>query len=404
MCFAALASLGVLGEQIFADYNRSFVTESYTQAGMLGLSFFIISLLSYILAKRSEQIAQLANEQQQTISNLEEINQYIIKNLQSGIVIVNKQRAVLMLNEAAIRLAKLTEEPQTLNAIDNALAEAFSHWLADSADNFVLLTLHNSAELRCHFSPLPTRHDFFYLLMFEDIALYNQRVQQSKLASLGRLTASIAHEIRNPLGAISHAGQLLAENDELPAQDMRLLDIIHTHTKRVNHIIEDILQLSRRSDSRRERIDLNQWLKNYLISFIAEQHLNDDYFKLLLSTRPLMTFTDASHLKQIMDNLCLNALKYGQPQLGSIVLQSRLLGQTPCIEVIDHGSGISREQRKHLFEPFFTTSHTGTGLGLYISKELAELNQAKLSYHVTDEDQTCFRLCLSNAEHTLIEL
>jgi two-component system sensor histidine kinase PilS (NtrC family) len=86
------------------------------------------------------------------------------------------------------------------------------------------------------------------------------------------------------------------------------------------------------------------------------------------------------------------------------VLQSRLLGQTPCIEVIDHGAGISREQRKHLFEPFFTTSHTGTGLGLYISKELAELNQAKLSYHVTDEDQTCFRLCLSNAEHTLIEL
>ncbi|MFZ2727605.1 MAG: ATP-binding protein [Methylococcaceae bacterium] len=404
MSFAALASLGVLGEQIFADYNHSFALASYTQAGMLGSSFFIISLLSYILAKRSEQIAQLADEQKQTISNLEEINQYIIKHLQSGIVIVNEQQQVLMLNEAALRLAHLNATPKEINAIGNGLADAFAAWLVDSAANFVSLSLPNSAELRCHFSPLPTRHDFFYLLMFEDIALYNQRVQQSKLASLGRLTASIAHEIRNPLGAISHAGQLLAESPELSAQDQRLLDIIHSHTRRVNHIIEDILQLSRRTDSRREQIDLNQWLEKYVASFIAEQNLDNEPFKLILNPYTLMAFVDASHLKQIMDNLCQNALKYGQPQLGKIILQSRLLAQTPCIEVIDHGEGINRQQREHLFEPFFTTSSTGTGLGLYISKELAELNQAKLSYHVTSEDQTCFRLCLLNAEHTLIEL
>lgn len=404
MSFAALASLGVLGEQIFADYNHSFALASYTQAGMLGSSFFIISLLSYILAKRSEQIAQLADEQKQTISNLEEINQYIIKHLQSGIVIVNEQQQVLMLNEAAVRLARLDTSPKQIIEIDNRLADAFAAWLADNAANFVSLTLPNSAELRCHFSPLPTSHDFFYLLMFEDIALYNQRVQQSKLASLGRLTASIAHEIRNPLGAISHAGQLLAESPELSAQDQRLLDIIHSHTRRVNHIIEDILQLSRRSDSRREQIDLNQWLEKYLAGFMLEQNLDNEPFKLILNPYTLMAFADANHLKQIMDNLCQNALKYGQPQLGKIILQSRLLAQTPCIEVIDHGAGINRQQREHLFEPFFTTSSTGTGLGLYISKELAELNQAKLSYHVTSEDQTCFRLCLLNAEHTLIEL
>lgn len=404
MSFAALASLGVLCEQIFADYNHSFTIASYTQAGILGSSFFIISLLSYILAKRSEQIAQLADEQQQTISNLEEINQYIIKHLQSGVIIVNAQQTILMLNEAALRLTHIDVMPQKISDIGTAIADAFSAWLEDAAENFISLTLFNAIEIRCHFSPLPTSHDFFYLLMFEDIALYNQRVQQSKLASLGRLTASIAHEIRNPLAAISHAGQLLAENPDLSAQDQRLLAIIYSHTQRVNHIIEDILQLSRRTDSRREKLDLNAWLEKYLLSFIMEQNLNSEPFKLILSPRPLFVFIDVSHLKQIMDNLCQNALKYGQPELGNILLQSRLLAQTPCIEVIDQGAGINRHQLKHLFEPFFTTSSTGTGLGLYICKELAELNQAKLSYHVTNEDQTCFRLCLLNAEYTLIEL
>jgi two-component system sensor histidine kinase PilS (NtrC family) len=196
----------------------------------------------------------------------------------------------------------------------------------------------------------------------------------------------------------------LAENPQLSAQDQRLTKIIQTHSVRINHIIDDILQLSRRTASRREKIVLQAWLESYLNSFIIEQGLDADAFKLHMTTEPLCSFIDPGHLKQILDNLCQNALKYGNPQGAPILLRLLLSQLTPCIEVIDNGPGIKTEHLNHLFEPFFTTSTSGTGLGLYISKELAELNQANLSYHLSPENQSCFRLCLMNAEHTLIEI
>ncbi len=404
MFFAALASLAVLAEQVFADYTHSFDSNSYANAGMLGASFFTIALLSYVLAKRSEQIFQIADQQQQTITKLEDLNKYIIQHLQSGIIITSKQQAIQMTNEAALKLANLSALPTRLGDISAYLADAFELWLADPEQNLVLLQLANQSEIHCRFMPLPTGHEFFYMIILEDIALYNQQVQQSKLVSLGRLTASIAHEIRNPLGAISHAGQLLFENPALSVQDKRLTEIIQTHSVRVNHIIEDILQLSRRTDSRREKIYLQPWLDTYLKNFSLEQSVNTDAFKFSYPTVALSAFIDPGHLRQIMDNLCRNALKYGKPEAGPVVISVFTQQHAPCIEVIDNGVGISREHQSQLFEPFFTTSSSGTGLGLYISRELAELNQAKLSYYLTDDNRSCFRLYLLNAEQTMIEL
>ncbi len=404
MLFAALASLAVLTEQVVADYSHSFDSTSYANAGMLGAAFFTIALLSYILAQRSEQIFKLADQQQQTITKLEDLNTYIIQHLQSGIIIINKQQAIQMANESALRLANLPVLPVKLGDISSYLAQAFQVWLADPEQNLVLLQLPNQSEIHCRFMPLPTGHEFFYMIILEDIALYNQQVQQSKLASLGRLTASIAHEIRNPLGAISHAGQLLSENPLLSVQDRRLTEIIQTHSVRVSHIIEDILQLSRRTDSRREKIHLKPWLDNYLKNFTLEHVVDIGAFKFSYPKEPLCAFIDPGHLRQIMDNLCRNALKYGQPEAGQIILRIFDTQQGPSIEIVDNGPGISREHQSQLFEPFFTTSSSGTGLGLYISKELAELNQAKLSYYLTDDNQSCFRLCLLNAEHTIIDI
>jgi two-component system sensor histidine kinase PilS (NtrC family) len=404
MVFAAMASLAVLTEQFVADYNHSFGYTSYANAGMLGAAFLTIALLSYILAQRSEQIFQLADQQKQTITKLEDLNKYIIQHLQSGIIITNKQQAIQMANESALRLANLSTLPVKLGDISDYLAEAFQTWLSDPEQNLVLLQLPNQSEIHSRFIPLPTGHEFFYMVILEDVALYNQQVQQSKLASLGRLTASIAHEIRNPLGAISHAGQLLSDNPLLSSQDRRLTEIIQTHSVRVNHIIEDILQLSRRTDSRREKIYLNAWLDNYLENFTLEHDVNIEAFKLTYPAESFCALIDPGHLKQIMDNLCRNALKYGKPESGPIHLRVFAAQKAPCLEVIDNGSGISPKHQNHLFEPFFTTSSSGTGLGLYISKELAELNQAKLSYYLSADNRSCFRLCLLNAEQTLIDI
>jgi len=408
MFFAALASLAVLCEQVYTDYLNDFeITNpyAYVHAGMLGASFFTISLLSFVLATRSEQMSQLASRQEQVISNLEELNQYIIQHLQSGIIITNQQQVIQMANEAALRLINLTTLPTKLGNISPQLEQAFQTWLTGDGQDFLGLHLPNQSDIQIRFMLLPTRYKVFYMLIIEDSLLYNQRLQQSKLASLGRLTASIAHEIRNPLSAINHAGQLLAESPDLSAQDVRLTHIIQTNTARVNHIIEDILQLSRRKDSRREKLELNQWLNNYLTTFMLEHTLPTEAFQLLTTLEPLFVFIDPCHLKQIMDNLCLNALKYGQSEVAEVIkVQTLLLKQNPCIDIIDNGKGISRENLRHLFEPFFTTSTSGTGLGLYISKELAELNQAKLIYYMTAENKSCFRLCLLNADHTIIEI
>ncbi len=404
MLFAALAALSVLSEQVVTEQYRNVDNGAYTYAGMLGAAFFTIALLAHVLAKRSEEALLLAKEQKQTIIRLEDLNQHIIRQLQSGIIITDQHQTIHIANESALRLTNLTATPNNLNSVSSQLAFAFQAWLSNPAHAFMQLETAGQNTLHTHFEVLPTQYEVFYMITIEDAILYNQRLQQSKLASLGRLTASIAHEIRNPLGAISHAGQLLSEMPNLSSQDQRLTEIIKNHCERVNYIIQDILQLSRRTDSRREKILLDIWLDDYLHDFTRTHSIAAETFVFSAAEQPLPAIIDPGQLKQIMDNLCQNALRYGKPELGVIKVRALMLQNSPCIEIIDNGGGINPEHLKHLFEPFFTTSSTGTGLGLYISKELAELNQAKLSYYLTPENHSCFRLCLMDAERNLIAL
>jgi two-component system sensor histidine kinase PilS (NtrC family) len=404
MVFAAIASLAILTEQIYAIRTGTALASSYPLAGMLGAAFFTIALLSYILAKRSEQSDLLASQHQQTISTLEALNQYIIAHLQSGIIICNQQQEIYMANEAALQLLDQPSQPKRLGDISVQLSALFLQWLNNKNQDVMTLAMPNQTSIQLRFSLLPAAHEVFYMLILEDSSLHNQRLQQGVLASLGRLTASIAHEIRNPLSAISHAGQLLSESPNLSAQDLRLTEIIHNHSNRMNKIINDILQSSKRQPSNREKISLDSWLPDYLQAFMLEHGIENLVFKLSFHDTQLYALIDPGHLKQIMDNLCQNALKYGQIEKGCIVLQVSRQQNSPCIEVIDKGDKLSTDVIKHLFEPFFTTSSSGTGLGLHISRELAELNQAKLSYALTEQLNNSFKLCLSNAEQPKIEL
>ena len=402
MLFAAIASMSILAEQTYAIQKHAFNNSSYTEAGTLGAAFFTTAFLAYILAQRSEQSQLIAQQHKQIILKLEELNQSIIQHLQSGIIIVDHYQNIQMSNQTAVRLLSMSTAPKQLSDISIVLADAFQRWLANIDNNITLLALPEQIQIYCRFSLLPTHQEMLHMIMLEDIALYNQRLQQSKLASLGRLTASIAHEIRNPLGAISHAAQLLAECPTLTEQDVRLTQIIQSHSQRMNGIIEEILQLSRRRTSQRQTINVNQWISDYLHNFILFQHANPEQFTLNLSSKTLHALIDPEHLQQIMDNLCLNALKHNAVATSHLTLTTERTAQGVYINVIDNGVSISAENLEHLFEPFFTTSATGTGLGLYISRELAELNQAKLTYHTIQEKQfNNFRLCLSDAEQPI---
>ncbi len=403
MVFAALASLAILAEQLYAIETQDFNAATLTYSGMLGVSFFSIVLLSYMLTKRSEQSTILEKQNAITIARLEELNRYIIQHLQSGIMIVDEWQHVQLCNQSTLRLMDLGSFPEHLESTSPDLQQAFSLWLGNPEQNFAIIRNNDCNDIQVRFSLLKIYGQCLHMLIFEDIALYNQRLQQSKLASLGRLTASIAHEIRNPLGAISHAAQLLSEAPYLQSQDFRLIEIIQNHSRRVNKIIEDILKLSRRNPSQKQRIALDSWLPAYL----DEQRLcfgeHADKILLKFKARNLIAYIDPGHLKQILDNLCENAFQYGRPSIGNILLQVDRIQDAPCIKVIDNGPGISPNDLQHLFEPFFTTSRRGTGLGLYISRELAELNQAELGY-AKYADQTCFTLILANADQVIIEI
>ncbi|MGZ4959278.1 MAG: sensor histidine kinase [Methylomonas sp.] len=403
LLFAALASLAVLSEQFYVLQTNALEATSLTYSGMLGVSFFSIVSLSYMLTKRSEQSTLLEREHEKTIARLEEMNRYIIQHLQSGIMIVNDQEAIQLCNHSALRLLDLCDTPERLAAISPDLQQAFNLWHDHPDQDFAIIRRSDAKELQVRFSIFSIFGEPLHMLIFEDIALYNQRLQQGKLASLGRLTASIAHEIRNPLGAISHAGQLLSEAPNLQPEDIRLTQIIQNHSRRVNRIIEDILKLSRRNPLQKQRIALDLWLPAYLDERRLGFGKYANNFILNIKSQELNAYIDPDHLKQIMDNLCGNALQYGRPDVGKIVLEIGRLMDAPYIRVIDNGPGISHENLQHLFEPFFTTSHKGTGLGLYLSRELAELNQAELSY-ATHEGRAGFTLILANADNVIIEI
>ncbi|NIO41513.1 MAG: hypothetical protein GTO41_15865 [Burkholderiales bacterium] len=202
-----------------------------------------------------------------------------------------------------------------------------------------------------------------------------------KLASLGRLTANIAHEIRNPLSAINHAAELLIEDSTHSAGEMRLLQIIHDNTQRLDRMVQDVLRLNRRDRALRETFNVADYLRVFVGQFAEIEKVAGNVIRIDAEIEPEVTF-DRSHLNQIMWNLCRNALRYCRKQTGSIVLSVRKTAPAGSIElsVRDDGPGVADALKANLFEPFFTTASSGTGLGLYIAREICEANGARLEY------------------------
>lgn len=407
LLFAALASLAILGEQVYADLSGAFSPTAYTYGGMLGASFFAIAILAVALARRAEMSEAIAAQRGIALANLQQLNEHIIQHLQSGILIVDGQQTIRMLNQSAQKLLHGDAIGQPLALIFPQLGAVFQAWLTQPSRSVTSLSLQNGTPLNVRFNRLGNTDPVLDMIFLEDNALHLERVQQSKLASLGRLTASIAHEIRNPLSVIGHASQLLAECEQLGPQDQRLIQMICDHVARVNAIVENVLQISRRQPSKREALDLQPWLGKFLHDFELNHcyRLTTPAFRLLVEDPGSKAAIDPSHLKQILENLCTNALKYGRPEKGPITLliKRHPVHGSPSIEVVDHGEAMDMQTNQQMFEPFFTTSSTGTGLGLYIARELAELNQAQLEYERV-QGGSCFRLCMADAEKTVIEL
>ena len=400
--FAAVATLAILLEETYAKATFAFEV-SYSHAGILGATFFATAILAYVLARKLRESEQLAAQRGVDLANLSELNDYVIQRMQSGILVIDAKGRIRLSNNSAwvmLDIASLKENA-SIESVSPQLSEQLKAWQKNrtTGQPRVFKPSATSTDILPRFMSLGADELAGTLIFLEDTSVMAQQAQQIKMASLGRLTASIAHEVRNPLGAISHAGQLLAESPSLEKPDIRLTEIIRNHSDRVNKIVENVLQLSRSDKSKPQKLALSDWLNDFANEFRRDQHIDANEISVEVTPSELEILMDPSQLHQVLWNLCQNGLRHSAdwPNMPKVELIGGIIedAQTPYIDIIDHGPGIDTETALKIFEPFFTTQTSGTGLGLYIARELCEANNARLIYIPLPKSGSCFRINFS---------
>ncbi|MEO1246506.1 MAG: HAMP domain-containing sensor histidine kinase [Pseudomonadota bacterium] len=406
---AALTTFGVLGEQLFSQLTGLAPDPSYPPAGLLSAIVLAVALAARPLANRIQASEALARQRGVDLKNLSELNEYIVQHLRESIIVIDSEDRVRLNNNSAAKLLGTQQKMRGLPLATAAasLANYLREWrTTDDLSSHPEFTQDNqgsSARITAHLAPLGRdgQRRGPVLVFLEDASEMNARVQQSKLASLGRLSASIAHEIRNPVGAMSHAAQLLAESPGLAGEDVRLTEIIQSHSDRVSHIIDNVLQLSRRESSRPERLELEPWLDDFCAEFVRTLELQEGEMSIMHVDPGTEVRMDRGHLRQVLWNLCDNAVKYAS-ETGGILVEIRAGRQQgpgrPYLEVLDHGLGVNPAVAEQIFEPFYTERSGGTGLGLYISRELCELNRATLFYLDRPGGGSIFRIIFADPD------
>jgi len=400
--FAAIATIVVLGHEVYFQLAENRPLPNYTHAAFLGVTYFLTAAISHVLAKRVELSEALAEQRAVDLKNLGKLNEYIVQRLQSGILVLDDQLRIRLSNESAKNLLAVSHELhyRELHSITPVLARAIHTWIAEQGSGtFIIRPVNSGMDVQVSLSRLNLGDRTEILVFLDDVSKLRQQAQQLKLASLGRLTASIAHEIRNPLGAISHAGQLLSESELLNQEDMRLTTIINEQSVRVNTIIENVMRISRRERSAPTLIDLNQWLGKFLEELKTRYQLDQNDIKFITSTQHVHANMDPDQLYQIMWNICENGIRYSKSRpLLEIKSETQVESGRPFIDIIDRGDGMVADVAEHLFEPFITTEIRGTGLGLFIARELCEANQATLDLYSNTEKGCCFRITFSHPD------
>lgn len=367
--YAALATIAILTEQTYSYMQGDLANKrNFTLAGLTGIAFFATAIAVNIIYKRLTASQKLGQEYKESLEKFEQVIAMVLDKMPTGVVLVDQNYNISMINLAAEKLLGGNDLPEKLISHIDARQEHRTEF------NY------NDTNVQAQFIPFGPDDNRNVIIMLDDLSQQEQQAQNMKLISLGRLTASIAHEIRNPLNAISHSAQLLSENVNFQPEEARLLDIIQNNTVRTNKIIESVLLLSKSKPIAQQHIHLFSWLEKFVSQF---QNIN-----LVCESKDLTILFDPTHLQQILTNLCENGLRYSK----NITLKANTHKQQVYIDIIDHGAGIEEKNLKYLFEPFFTTENSGTGLGLFVAKELSRANGAKLDYYNTPATGSYFRI------------
>lgn len=381
--FAAIATIAILLEHTYEVLRFFESGAQYAQAGLLSVAYFATAWLAHTLAKRSLISEQLAAQREIDLANMAQVNQLVIQDMEHGVIVVDGDGIVRQSNSAAERMIEGLRGAGVIALKDHlpALHGRFEQWLRDPQDRDAPDSFEIGANLRARLVPVAARRGAGAVIFLEDLARIQAEARQMKLAALGRLTANIAHEIRNPLGAISHAAELLQEEPDVSVGSKRLTTIIRDNTRRLDRMINDVQTLNRGERAERERFRLAPYLQAFVAEFAATERLEGNEIELELQTDPYVMF-DRDHLNQVLWNLCRNALRHSTRRPGCIRLQVARAARSNAVrlDVVDDGPGVPPESRAKLFEPFFTTDPDGTGLGLHLAREICEANGAMLEY------------------------
>jgi two-component system sensor histidine kinase PilS (NtrC family) len=402
---AAIAAIAILADTIWQQLGGKSDINSYATAGLLGTVLFVTAGAASFAAGRMRESEALVRQKDVDLANLAELSQYIVQHLRESLLVVDAADRIRLINESAAEiLGDNHAVPGALvGEVSPRLLYSLSTWRQrnqgeGSPSSFVAAD--GARVIQPHFAPLgaepgPT------LIFLEDTSLMAERIQQGKLAALGRLSASIAHEIRNPVGAMSHAGQLLAESPNIGSEERRLTDIIRSNSERVSTIIDNVLQLSRREPTKPSRLVVGDWFEGFLAEFCGTMQVREAQIGFHEAEANLEVRFDPSHLHQVVWNLCDNAIKYGEVRdgIGVEINIGRLTpSNRPYLEVLNSGLGIEPRFVDRIFEPFFTVRKGGTGLGLFIARELCQLNRAILLYESRNGGGSIFRIVFSDPQ------
>ena len=381
---AAIAVLAVLLEQTFQMWRYDAGVQDFLQSGLTSVAFFATAGLASTLARYARTSEQIAEERRLDLANLSQINELVIRDMQDGILVVDGQGRIRQNNPRASQLLGALPQGRWPALADYSpeIAALLQAWRKGPEPTYVQLRAPRAAgELQVHFVPIGTGDPAPTVIFIEDVGRMRQQAQQMKLVALGRLTASIAHEIRNPLSSIGHAAELLDEDDSASDDERRLLEIIRGNVVRLDRIVQEVLYLNRRDRAQPEAIAANSYLTNFAKEFAGTEKVPEASLDVQVRTTQRIWF-DRQHLDQVLWNVVRNAWRHGRKLAGSVRI---VLAPSPApgmlvLDVYDDGPGVSTQTQAHLFEPFFTTEAQGTGLGLYIARELCEGNGAHIEY------------------------
>ena len=372
---------------------------------MLGAIIFTIASAANPLARRLQESEALAHQRGIDLANMAQLNDYIIQHLRESIVVVDEHENIRLINQsAAEHLGAGTRDPgRPLHSVSQKLHQILLNWRrhgGSTREAASFLSADGMTQVNTYVAPLEQRQDGPVLIFLEDAGLLAEKVQQTKLAALGRLSASIAHEIRNPVGALSHAGQLLQEAPGIGDYEQRLLNIISTNSKRTSEIVDSVLQLSRREPTHPELISLADWTAEFIDEFTSTLELDENRIDLGRGSGSASQNGSRAFAPDLLESLRKRSeIRQRQPRRYN--RQSELRAppresQTVSGNFADRGPGISGEMRDQLFEPFATGRVGETGLGLFISRELCECNHAALIYEARTGGGSTFRVVFAD--------